>query len=42
MGLPVSSYVIQMLPYLVALVLLAGIGRSSRMPAAIGKPFMRS
>jgi ABC-type uncharacterized transport system permease subunit len=41
LGLPVSSYVIQMLPYIVALALLAGIGRSARMPAAIGAPFTR-
>jgi simple sugar transport system permease protein len=40
-GMPVSSYVIQMLPYIVALALLAGIGRSARMPAAIGAPFTR-
>lgn len=40
-GLPVSSYVVQMVPYLVALALLAGIGRSSRMPGAIGTPFQR-
>jgi general nucleoside transport system permease protein len=40
-GLPLSSYVIQMLPYIAALVLLAGIGRSARMPAAIGIPFVR-
>ena len=40
-GLPVSSYVIQMIPYIVALALLAGIGRSARMPAAIGLPFTR-
>jgi len=40
-GLPVSSYVIQMLPYIVALALLAGIGRSARMPAAIGAAFTR-
>ena len=40
-GLPVSSYVIQMFPYIVALMLLAGIGRTSRMPAAIGVPFIR-
>ena len=40
-GLPVSSYVIQMLPYVAALALLAGIGRSARMPAAIGIPFTR-
>jgi len=40
-GLPVSSYVVQMIPYIVALALLAGIGRSTRMPAAIGTAFMR-
>jgi simple sugar transport system permease protein len=39
LGLPVSSYVIQMVPYAIALALLAGIGRSARMPAAIGNPF---
>jgi general nucleoside transport system permease protein len=41
-GLPVSSYVIQMTPYLVALAVLCGIGRRARMPAAIGKTFTRS
>lgn len=40
-GLPVSSYVVQMVPYLAALALLAGIGRSARMPGAIGTPFQR-
>ena len=35
--LPVSSYMIQMLPYVVALTVLAGLGRSARLPAAIGK-----
>jgi ABC-type uncharacterized transport system permease subunit len=35
-GAPVSSYVIQMAPYLIALAVLAGLGRSSRLPAAIG------
>ena len=39
--LPVSSYVIQMTPYLVALAVLAGLGRSTRLPAAIGVPFVR-
>jgi simple sugar transport system permease protein len=38
LSLPVSSYVIQMAPYLLALVVLAGMQRSSRMPAAIGQP----
>ena len=40
-GLPFSSYVIQMIPYILALLLLAGVGRSARMPAAIGIPFTR-
>jgi general nucleoside transport system permease protein len=35
-GVAVSSYVIQMAPYLIALAVLAGLGRSSRLPAAIG------
>ena len=39
--LPVSSYVIQMLPYIVSLAVLAGLGRTARMPAAIGAPFVR-
>jgi simple sugar transport system permease protein len=39
--LPISSYVIQMMPYAVALAVLAGLGRSARLPAAIGLPFMR-
>jgi len=37
-GVPVSSYVVQMAPYVIALLVLAGLGRSSRMPAAIGQP----
>jgi len=37
-GIPVSSYVVQMAPYLIALAVLAGLGRSSRMPASIGQP----
>ena len=41
-GLPVSSYVIQMTPYLIALLVLCGIGRRARMPAAIGKAFVRN
>jgi ABC-type uncharacterized transport system permease subunit len=40
-ALPVSSYVAQMAPYLIALVILAGLGRSARLPAAIGTPFTR-
>ncbi len=38
-GLPVSSYVIQMTPYAVALAVLAGLGRTARLPAAIGTSF---
>lgn len=38
-SLPVSSYVIQMTPYLAALAILAGLGRGARMPAAVGQPF---
>jgi ABC-type uncharacterized transport system permease subunit len=41
-GIPVSSYVVQMAPYLIALAVLAGIGRSSRLPAAIGQPLQRT
>ena len=37
-GVPVSSYMVQMAPYLIALAVLAGLGQSSRMPAAIGRP----
>jgi simple sugar transport system permease protein len=40
-GLPVSSYVLQMAPYLIALAVLAGVGRGVRLPAAIGVPFIR-
>jgi general nucleoside transport system permease protein len=37
-GVPVSSYIVQMAPYIIALAVLAGLGRSSSLPAAIGKP----
>jgi simple sugar transport system permease protein len=37
-GVPISSYFVQMLPYLIALGVLAGLGRSGKLPAAIGKP----
>jgi ABC-type uncharacterized transport system permease subunit len=37
--LPVSSYVIQMMPYLIALAVLCCFGRSTRMPAALGTSF---
>jgi simple sugar transport system permease protein len=40
-NLPVSSYVIQMVPYLAALLVLAGLGRTARPPSAIGQPFRR-
>lgn len=40
-NLPVSSYVIQMAPYIAALLVLAGLGRGTRMPASIGQPFRR-
>jgi simple sugar transport system permease protein len=35
--LPVSSYVIQMVPYVIALAVLTGLGRGTRMPQAIGR-----
>ncbi|MBB4008226.1 ABC transporter permease [Allorhizobium taibaishanense] len=38
MSVPVSSYVMQMAPYVIALAVLAGLGRSSKLPASIGKP----
>ena len=37
-GVPVSSYIVQMAPYVIALAVLAGIGQSSKLPAAIGQP----
>ena len=37
-GIPVSTYVVQMAPNLIALGVLAGLGRSSQMPSAIGQP----
>ena len=41
-GVPVSSYIVQMAPYLIALAVLAGMGRSSKLPAAIGQPLQRN
>jgi ABC-type uncharacterized transport system permease subunit len=38
-GLPISSYVVQMLPYVIALAVLAGMGRAARLPAAIGTAY---
>ncbi len=40
-GLPISSYVVQMLPYIIAIVVLALMGRAARLPAAIGIPYDR-
>jgi simple sugar transport system permease protein len=37
-GVPVSSYILQMAPYVIALAVLATLGRATRLPAAIGKP----
>jgi simple sugar transport system permease protein len=41
-SLPVSSYVIQMMPYIAALLVLAVMGRGARMPAAVGQPFRQA
>jgi simple sugar transport system permease protein len=41
-GVPVSSYVVQMAPYLIALMVLAGLGRSTKLPAAIGQPLQNN
>jgi simple sugar transport system permease protein len=38
-SMPVSSYVIQMTPYIGALIVLASLGRGTKMPAALGRPF---
>ena len=40
-ALPVSSYVVQMTPYLLALLVLSVAGRSTRMPGALGRPLER-
>jgi simple sugar transport system permease protein len=40
-NLPVSSYVIQMAPYALALGVLVIMGRGTRMPQAIGRPYSR-
>lgn len=40
-GIPVSSYVMQMIPYAIGLGVLAGLGRNARLPAAIGQPLPR-
>ncbi len=37
-GIGLSSYLLQMAPYLIALAVLAASGRSIRLPAAIGRP----
>ena len=41
LSLPVSSYVVQMLPYALAIAVLVGLGRSARLPAAAGTAFRR-
>eukprot|EP01037_Dinobryon_pediforme_P010664 gene10664-10736_t len=41
LGVPISSYLVQMTPYLIALAVLAGIGQSTMLPAAIGRPLNR-
>jgi simple sugar transport system permease protein len=41
LSLPVSSYVVQMLPYVLAIAVLVGLGRSARVPAAVGTAFRR-
>jgi len=41
LGLPISSYYMQMLPYLIAIVVLVTLGRSARLPASIGTIFHR-
>jgi ABC-type uncharacterized transport system permease subunit len=38
-SLPFSSYTAQMLPYLIALAVLVTLGRTSKLPAAIGAPY---
>ena len=40
--LPVSSYVVQMTPYVVSLGILAAFGRASQLPAGLGRHFRRS
>lgn len=40
-ALPISSYVVQMTPYLLALLVLAVAGRGTRMPGALGRPLER-
>lgn len=37
--IPVDSYVIQMLPYAIALIALIGLGRGTRMPRSIGRVY---
>jgi ABC-type uncharacterized transport system permease subunit len=41
LSLPVSSYIVQMLPYVLAIAVLVGLGRSARMPGGIGVAFRR-
>jgi ABC-type uncharacterized transport system permease subunit len=41
-NLPVSSYVIQMVPYVIALIVLTGLGRGTSMPQAMGRAYQTS
>jgi simple sugar transport system permease protein len=41
-GLPVSSHIVLMLPYLIALLALVGLGSWARHPAAINRPYVAS
>ena len=40
-GIPISSYIVLMLPYVVAILALIGFGLRARYPAAIGRPYTR-
>lgn len=41
-GLPISSHIVLMLPYLIALLALMGLGGGARHPAAINRPYAPS
>jgi simple sugar transport system permease protein len=40
--LPISSYIVQMFPYAISLAILAGLGRSVKLPAALGVAYHRN
>ena len=40
--LRISSYIVQMFPYAISLAILAGLGRSVKLPAALGVPYHRN